>query len=145
MGLKSKVPGVSRIDSGERHHGWRVYGWDVGGQKLKYLRFFSDREYGGKRKSLALAEAYAREHRPPTPASSRVKSDGLPMGVSVITHQNGKQIVRARIRVNGEDVSASYSVNEKRSLKQAIAQAIKTRRAYERHAYGGVLPVRKKT
>ena len=142
MGMKSKVRGVSRLESGKYHHGWRVSGWDQKKGKVRYLRFFSDSSHGGgdPLKSREAAEAFAKEHRAPTKRRSFIRADGLPTGVRLVRRfrdDRWTEIAVASIKVDGEIYSAEYTVREGlRTKKEAIAKAIATRKAFERRAYG---------
>lgn len=57
MKKKSKLKGISRIDSGSTH-GWFVRGYRNG---KTYSKLFSDLKCGGKNKAKALAVAYRDE------------------------------------------------------------------------------------
>lgn len=60
--LPAKLPGISRIDH-RRTHGFFIrlgYQTTKTGVRARFVSFFGDVTYGGKRKALAAAQAWVR-------------------------------------------------------------------------------------
>lgn len=60
--LPAKLPGISRIDH-RRTHGFFIrlgYQTTKSGVRARFVSFFGDVTYGGKRKALAAAQAWVR-------------------------------------------------------------------------------------
>ncbi len=156
--MKSKYPGISRIDS-KHTHGWYVRVYANGGVFVSKL--FSDRQYGGKQKALQNAIKF-RDHnqmvaeliraqykstkRKPFYNKKARNSTGV-TGVNEIKGLvNGKEVhyFQATWSVDGKLHTKKFYVNSKRTRDEAFKQAVEFRKEREKELYEKWLEKNKK-
>jgi len=147
--MRSKYPGISRIDS-KNTHGWYVRVYAKGAVFVSKL--FSDRQYGGKKKALENAIKF-RDHnrmvaelvkanykstkRKPFYNRKAKNSTGI-TGVNEIKGLvNGKLVhyFQATWSENGKIKIKKFYINSKRTRDEAFEAAVKYRKEMEEKLY----------
>jgi hypothetical protein len=148
--MKSKYPGISRIDS-KHTHGWYVRVYANGGVFVSKL--FSDRLYGGKQKALKNAIIF-RDHNQMVAQLERAKykstkrkpfykrkaknsTSGI-TGVNEVKSMTKGKLVhyfQATWSEDGKLHSKKFYVNKKRTREEAFEQAVAFRKQMEKELY----------
>ncbi len=148
--MKSKYPGISRIDS-KHTHGWYVRVYANGGVFVSKL--FSDRLYGGKQKALKNAIIF-RDHNQMVAELERAKykstkrkpfydrragknSTGITGVNEVKSITNGREVhyFQATWSEEGKLHSKKFYVNSKRTRDEAFKLAVEYRKQKEKELY----------
>ncbi|APF19263.1 hypothetical protein [Caldithrix abyssi] len=147
--MKSKYPGISRIDS-KHTHGWYVRVYAKGGVFVSKL--FSDKAYGGKQQALKNAIKF-RDHnrmvaelekakykstkRKPFYNKKPKNSTGV-TGVNEIKGiVNGREVhyFQATWSEEGKLHTKKFYINSKRTREEAFESAVKYRKMMEEILY----------
>ncbi len=148
--MRSKYPGISRIDS-KHTHGWYVRVYANGGVFVSKL--FSDRLYGGKQKALKNAIIF-RDHNQMVAELERAKYQSTKRkpfynkrsknnksgitGVNEVKSMNKGRLVhyfQATWSESGKLKSKKFYVNSKRTREEAFKLAVNFRKQKEQELY----------